>query len=211
MYCVFTSGWTRLRSDQSAEEREKGRYVKGSGEWDTGSDSAAKTSAVNLIGSLHHMSLAVLFFLSPSKALRMNQNHGIISRQRETSCRPTVAAFKGERKKKPSECCDGGASFLGKKLPESGAMLKSSTVYRFFQLSAHDWTSPCPMKRQTQRRGMRFATLQRGRNHVMHHVSCCTNRKPRAFTTGLSEWMNLASKLSQLLRRLPTRPLLLTN
>lgn len=208
MYCVFTSGWTRLRSDQSAEEREKGRYVKGSGEWDTGSDAAAKTSAVNLIGSLHHMSLAVLFFLSPSKALRMNQNHETISRQRETSCRPTVAAFKEERKKKIHwNAAKGGASFLGKKLPESGAILKSSTVYRFFQLSAHDWTSPCPIKRH----GMRFATSQRGRNDVIHHASCCTNRKPRAFTTGLSEWMNLASKLSQLLRRLLTRPFLLTN
>lgn len=71
---------------------------------------AVKTSAVNLIGSLHHMSLAVLFFLLLSKALLMNQNHETISRQRETSCRPTVAAFKGEKKKKKNalECCEGG-------------------------------------------------------------------------------------------------------
>lgn len=44
---VFTSGWKRLRFNPSAEQREKGRYVKGSNEWDTGCDFAAKTSAVN--------------------------------------------------------------------------------------------------------------------------------------------------------------------
>lgn len=44
---VFTSGWKRLRSNQSTEQREIGRYVKGSDEWDTGRDFAAKTSAVN--------------------------------------------------------------------------------------------------------------------------------------------------------------------
>lgn len=42
-----------------------------------------------------------------SVVLRMIQNHETISRQRGTSGRPTVTAFKGDRKKKRNtlECC----------------------------------------------------------------------------------------------------------
>lgn len=107
-----------------------------------------------------------------------------------------------------------GNSFLGKKLPKLGAMLKSFTVYRFCQVSAHDWTSSCPMKTQKQRQGVRLARLHCGRNDVTHRVSRCANGRPHAFSSIDDEWMNLPLPMcrrSRLLRPPPVRPFLFTN
>lgn len=154
------------------------------------------------MASLHHMSLAILFS-SPSlaDALRMIQNHETISRQRETSRRPTVAAFKVNRKKitlwNVARGEGGGVEGEGGFLSWKDASRVGSHVEKlhcvcfFFFLTCLHMTGPVSVRNKT--------ALQLRRDVVMRPVSSCTSGRPGGFTTSPYDWMSPAAKTIQTL------------